>query len=113
MGQGRKAAVRSAGSREAQEANPVPVLQRGGVLLYIGITVSIVSRTYQHMINEPWFVQVVDVKLQHLSPMLNSYARSRSQLATPNPGHAADLKSICGPAKLVQALAGLVFDRAA
>ena len=37
------------------------------VLLYIGITVSIVSRTYQHLNNEPWFAQVVDMKLQHLT----------------------------------------------
>lgn len=50
------------------------------VLLYIGITVSIVSRTYQHLNNEPWFAQVVDMKLQHLSPMLNSEARAIEEL---------------------------------
>jgi hypothetical protein len=52
-----------------------------GALLYIGITVSILSRTYQHLNNEPWFAEVVDMKLQHLTAMLNSEARAIEELA--------------------------------
>jgi hypothetical protein len=51
-----------------------------GDLLYIGITVSIFARSYQHLNNEPWFTEVVDMKLQHLSPMLNSEARAIEKL---------------------------------
>jgi hypothetical protein len=51
-----------------------------GDLLYIGITVSIVARSHQHLYNEPWFAEVVDMKLQHLSPMLNSEARAIEKL---------------------------------
>lgn len=51
-----------------------------GELLYIGITVSIMARSQQHLNNEVWFTEVVDMKLQHLSPMLNSEARAIEKL---------------------------------